>query len=121
MMQNKVELIEGDIIYVEKVGNQTIESMSELYEKVAQLSRQLRARRKPVLVLSNAEDEGEMDIGTRQYVAKIGKELDYDKSATYGLTVYRHEVRELMISATQLGGKVANFKSRPEALKWLLQ
>ena len=120
MIQNKVELLENNIIYVEKVGDQTAESMTDLFTKIKQYAASLRSERKPVFILSNASQEGSMDIPARKVAAEIGKELDYDKSATYGAAFYLQEVRKLMVEATKLEEKVANFKTKEEAIEWLL-
>lgn len=120
-MQNKVELIDNDIIYVQKVGDQTERSLFELIGKINQLSTELRAQNKRVLILSNSQKEGTMDVNALKLAAKIGKDMDYDKSATYGSSPYLHKVREDMINVTQLNQKVANFVTREEALAWLLR
>jgi len=120
-MSNKVKRLQDDLIYVEKVGDQTEESMVDLLTRIQVIAAELRADGKPVLILSNATQEGKMDIRARQTAAKIGKELDYDKSATYGAAAFLKLTRELMIQATQLNNKVKNFKTRKEAEDWLLR
>ena len=120
-MQNKVELLDKGFIYVEKVGDQTAESMANLFSQIKNLASQLRAANKPVLILSNAYREGKTDIKGREMAAEIGKTLDYDKSATYGASLFLKNERKLMIKATQLSSKVANFATRQEAEEWLIQ
>ena len=120
MMQNKVERLENDIIFVKKIGDQTAKSMIDLYVMIADISEQLRKEGKPVLILSDASDEGESDLKSREAAAKIGKSLDFDRSATFGAHLVLETTRDLMIQATQLNLKVRNFKTRDEAEKWLL-
>ena len=120
-MKNHVTLLDNDIIYVEKIGDQTAASMRELFAAVMQLGTQLRAENKPVLVLSNASQEGKTDVEGHKVSAEIGKTWDFDKSATYGSSAYLEVVRNWQIEATQLDQKVANFKTREEALAWLLK
>ncbi len=120
-MRNKVELLDNDIIYVQKIGDQTEQSLFELIGKINHLAAGLRAQKKPVLILSNASAEGKMDAKARKMAAKIGKDLAYDKSATFGSSEYLYNLRELMIIATQLNQKVANFKTEAEAVAWLLK
>lgn len=117
---NTVRLLQNNIIYVEKVGDQTADSMTALYDQVKELAAELRRQNKPVLILSNAQKEGEMDSGARKVATKIGKDLDYDKSATYTPSLRVRGLRELMVMVTDLGQKVANFDTRAEALAWLL-
>ena len=120
-MQNIAKRLPNDIIYVEKVGNQTEVSMRQLYDVIRELAKTLRAEGKPVLILSNARNEGKMDLGARKLAVQIGKQLDYDKSATYEASAYLHSLRNIMIKATQLNTKVANFRTREEAETWLLR
>lgn len=120
-MNNKIELLDNDIISVKKIGDQTAESLSETVAKINQLARDLRAQHKPVLILADARHEGKMNDEARQMAAKIGKDLDYDKSATFGSSLFQENVRKLMITATHLDAKVANFETREEALEWLLR
>lgn len=121
MQVNKVSLLQNDVIYVEKVGDQTQDSLIELFRKISKLATNLRAQNKRVLILSNAANEGTMDIHARQTAAKIGSELDYDKSATYGSSVFLKNLRKYMIEATKLDQKVANFATREEAEVWLMK
>ena len=118
-MQNRVELLSTGIIYVEKIGDQTEQSMFEMLGKINQFIAQLRAAKKPVLILSNAKAEGKMDMSAIALATKIGTDMDYDKSATYGSSAFLHALREHLISEAQLNQKVANFKTKKEALAWL--
>ena len=61
-----------------------------------------------------------MDLEAKKAAAKIGESLDYDKSATFGSSNHLYAVREFMISASGLSRKVANFKTRSEAVDWLM-
>jgi hypothetical protein len=118
---NKVTLLDNDVIYVQKIGDQTAETMIDLFDRLAKIAAKLRREQKRVLILSNASQEGTTDIPAAKVSATIGTELDYDKSATYGLSDYHRFAREYMISLTNLEGRVANFGSRDEAMRWLLQ
>ena len=120
-MKNIVELIEHDIIYVEKAGDQTPQSMLDLFMEISKRAVELRVVHKPVLILSNGQKEAKMDPQTRKIAAAIGKDLNYDKSATYGSPAHIHAMREHMISEAKLDQKVANFQTRQEAIDWLLQ
>src|SRR5258706_15188139 len=118
---NNVELLDNDVIYVQKIGDQTQKSMMELFKKISQISSELRAQKKRVLILSNAEEEGKMDVPAKQTAANIGSKLDYDKSATYGSSLFLSKLRKFMIEATKLDQKVANFATRKQAMEWLLK
>ena len=120
-MQNVVKLLDKDIIYVQKVGSQTERSMLDLFAQINELVDSLRTRNKPVLILSDSTKEGVMDDGAREIATRIGTNLDYDKSATYGSTPFIFEMRKRMIAESGLGHKVADFKTRQGALSWLLE
>ncbi len=119
-MNNLVKFLDNDIIYVEKAGDQTPQSMLDLFGEISKLASQLRRQEKRVLILSNAEKETKMDAKTQEIAAAIGKDLDYDKSATYGVTHYMEAMRANLIHEAQLDTKVANFKTKHEAADWLL-
>jgi len=119
-MANQVGLIENDIIYVEKVGDQTAESMTALYDAVERFAAEIRAHGEPVLVLSNAEREGKNDAGALEVISTRGRTLDFDKSATYGSSEKQRIARDHMISMEGLAAKVANFDNRENAMQWLL-
>jgi hypothetical protein len=118
-MGNSVKLLDSGIIYVVKVGTQTEQSMSELMEEVGQLAAKLRSQNKPVLILSNASREGSMDPSAIEMATKVGVDLDYDKSATYGSSAFLHHLRQHLISEARLDAKVANFATRRQAIEWL--
>jgi hypothetical protein len=117
---NKIELLDNDIVYIEKVGDQTVESMTELYNQLSLLAGQLRAQGKPVLVLVNVHDEREMNASVRKFVAEMSRRVDMDKSASYAPSPYLRGLRDLLIRAARVDDKVANFETREEALAWLL-
>jgi hypothetical protein len=117
---NKVEMLHGEFIYVEKVGDQTEATMMDLYMRVKKLAAELRKQGKPVLILSNAERQGATDEAGQKAAVLIGKELDFDKSATYTSSEYLHNLRDVMAKAIELDQKVANFDTRAEAAAWLM-
>ena len=119
-MHNKVELLDTGIIYVEKAGNQSESSLLALYEKINEFVIGLRAQDKPVLILSNLEKESAMSPKVIKTAIKVGLELDYDKSATFGSSTYLRNLRQLLVRGTQMDQKVANFKTKKEAVTWLL-
>lgn len=119
-MDNRVTLIDHDIIYVEKMGDQTVQSMRALCTRIGELAAELRAQDKAVLILSNASREQHMSKAVRDIVIAIGHTLDFDRSATFTSSKRLHSVRDLMIRVNGLDQKVANFKTEDEALAWLL-
>lgn len=119
--QNRVKLLDNDIIYVQKIGDQNAETMIDLFEKIQKVVSRLRAEHKRVLILSNASKEGTTDVPGAKVSATIGTQLDYDKSATYGSSQFHRFAREYMIALTNLETKVANFETREEAMAWLLK
>ncbi len=120
-MKNVVKRMSNDMIYVEKVGDQTGDSMRALFDEIFKIGLDLRTEGKPVLVLSNATNEGKTNIEGRKVGAEIGKTWDFDKSATYGSSLFLHKMRDMMVEATQLDQKVGNFETRQQAEAWLLQ
>ena len=119
-MLNKVELLYEQFIYVEKIGDQTEKTMLDLFERVGKLAAEQRRQGKDVLILSNAERQGETDDAGQKVAVMIGKTLDFDKSATYTSSKYLRTARDAMAQAYELDQKVANFDTKAEAIAWLL-
>lgn len=118
-MQNKIELLDNGIIYIQKIGPQSSEATAELFQKMEELAAGLRRQKRPVLVLTNSELEGKMDMDARKLASTYGAKLDFDRSAAFGHSDYLRTVRHLMITATGMHAKIANFASRSEAEEWL--
>ncbi len=119
--KNSVSLLASNIIFVQKIGDQTEASMRALWDEVEKYAKQLRSQGKSVLILSDASREGMMDIGARNISAIIGSQLDYDKSASYNAAKRLRAVRDMMTHIERLDGKVGNFATREEAIAWLLK
>ena len=119
MTHNSVKLLKNDIIYVEKKGQQTAESMLRLHAEINTYIEQLRKDDKPVLILSNAAEDNMDDPGAQAVAKRLGKEMDFDQSATYGHSPYLVELRRHMMEAANLGDKIGDFHTREEAEAWL--
>lgn len=119
-MRNKVQRLKNDIMFVQKFGDQTEDLMILLYAQIHACTRKLRKEGKPVLFLSDAREEGDMTDGAKEIALTIGKQLDYDKSATFGASATLLATREELIKIAKLNDKVRSFKTRKEAIDWLL-
>jgi len=118
-MQNSVELLEDGIIFVVKVGNQTGQSLFELMGQIVAMADLLRDRGQAVLVLSDLRQEGTMDPEAVAMARKIGQELDFDKSATFGAPESVLRTRQRIAKDTQVHAKVRDFATREQAVAWL--
>ena len=115
-MQNKVELLTNGIIYIERHGSQTEHALNVLYEQASTLAVQLRRQGKPVLVLANHAYDAPVSV---RILARL-IDFDLDRVAVYGTAPHISSKRDLMVRASGIEGKIASFKTKDEALKWLL-
>lgn len=118
--RNVVEVLGNDIIYVQKIGVQTERSQRELLKVMTELSAQMRAQNKRVLILINTEREGVTTVAGRRVGAEIGTTLDYDKGASFNASVYGQIQRKMMAVGIGVQDRVSSFPTMEEALEWLL-
>lgn len=114
LAEDKVELLMGDIMYVERHGAQTERSLRALLGRANELAAQLRRRRKPVLVLNHA-----CDSQVSEGILNLILYFDFDRIAVYGTSKRANNQRDLMLRANGLEGKIVSFRTRNEALAWL--
>ena len=120
-LQNMVMLTDDDIIYVEKHGQQTVDSLAELKAEVIRLSAKLRANDTKVLLLVNGLDDSEdMDLLAWKAVYDIWRAASFDKCATYGIPQELRENRATVVKQLGLEMKIVDLEFEEEALDWLL-
>lgn len=109
-----IKLLANDIIYIERQGEQAERNLRVGFERVSELSRQLRKQRKPVYILNHAHGE---EVSPKVLVFML--KFDFDKCAVYGTSRQSNNVRDLMVRANGLENKIASFETEKEALAWL--
>jgi UDP-N-acetylmuramyl pentapeptide synthase len=109
------------LIIIEVVGDQTADSVTEMGEKLATYSTRLRVEGKPVCALDDLTRIGEASPEARAVVAKLAKNLDFDRCAMVGDgSVWMRHSTNLMLRA--IGRSNVRYFSRHEpALRWLAE
>jgi hypothetical protein len=119
--QLKIEIIENDIIFVTKIGSQNSSTINIFRKEIGLIAKKLRASNKQVLILIDSTNEGQTTAGGWKALDKAGKDMDYDKSATYGLTAETKKTRQKILHDIGRKQKIADFSTKAQALKWLLK
>jgi hypothetical protein len=120
MNHNSVTILDNGIIFVCKVDNQDEQTLTDLATKVENCSKELRKEGKRVLILTDATKQGTTTLSGWSKGIKIGMDLDYDKSATFGTSEKVTNMRALLEDESALTLKVADFKNKDDAMNWLL-
>lgn len=116
---NRVYRTPTHIIEIEVVGDQTAASVRAMGIEAARLAAQLRREQRPVLVLDNLKRLGHTDSAARREVARIARQLDFDRGAMLGdATPLMRLGTNLMLRAIGRPN-LRYFASRDAALLWL--
>jgi len=119
MQSNKVYTNGHGVIEIEVIGSQTVASIDAMGEEVLRLVNEYRKAGKPVLVLDNLFQMGEVPTEGRQRVVALGKEIDYDKLAMVGSSGMLRLGANLMLHAVGKADKVKYFDDYDAAVHWL--
>jgi hypothetical protein len=119
-MTNKVFLNPDDIIEIEVVGDQTLDSVERMGRQASGLLSELRSLGKPCRVLDNLLQMGKVDAPARRLVVELSRQLDYDKLAMLGKGggIMRFGTN-LMLRASGRSYKIRYYDDRIQALSWL--
>lgn len=112
--------LENNVIYIEKRGEQTAQSLMEIKSKVDRLSTRLRKQNNDVRLLINGSDEPEnMDLVAWKTVFDIWLGANYDKCASFGIPKEMRENRAAAIKQLKLSHKIVDFETKSKACAWL--
>ena len=120
-MANKVYLNSDEIIEIEVIGDQTVESVEIMGRQIDTLITQIKAVGKPCLLLDNLLHIGKVGPEARSKVVELTKVLDYDRAAMLGQGGLMRFGANLMLRASGKGYKIRYFDNREEAIAWLLE
>ncbi len=112
---------EAGIIEVYAIGVQTESSVRALSDDVSRLSQDCRRDDRPVLVLDNIQQMGDITEAGRKVVVEFGKSSIYDKLAMVGAGNFLRLGANLLIGAIGKGAKVRYFETESAASSWLLK
>jgi 1-aminocyclopropane-1-carboxylate deaminase/D-cysteine desulfhydrase-like pyridoxal-dependent ACC family enzyme len=119
-MYNKVYVDKDGLLQIWVIGDQSVESVREMGEKLQFYTTDLRSRGCPVLVLDNLLSLGTTTSNARREVSRIARSLDMDRGAMVGGGSRTMRLgTNLMLRA--IGRQnLRYFSSLESAHKWLL-
>jgi hypothetical protein len=120
-MANKVYLNSDQIIEIEVIGDQNIESIEVMGRQIDTLITQMKAVGKPCLLLDNLLQIGKVGPEARTKVVELTKVLDYDRAAMLGKGGLMRFGANLMLRASGKSYHIRYFDNRDEAIRWLLE
>lgn len=119
MQDNQVFITGDDIIEIQVVGDQSVESVDAMGVEVKRLAARLRAKGRRVLIIDNVLRLGQVSPDVRRRVAELGKVLDYDKLAMVGSGNVLRLGANLMLRAVGKDEKLKYFEDYQAAVAWL--
>jgi hypothetical protein len=118
-MQDKIFLNPEGFIEVVLVGDQTAQMFESIYADSIPLLDELKEQNKPALCLFDLTAETGFSLSSNKAALEILERTNYDKIAMYNVPHYK--VTEGIILATGKDDRTKLFKSRDEAVAWLLK
>jgi hypothetical protein len=83
-VQNRVSRTSHHVILIDVIGPQTDASVRQMGREIERLIHQLRREGRPVLIIDNLKQMGETTPEARHEVARLARELDFDRGAMVG-------------------------------------
>lgn len=121
-MQNLFHFDEQEgIISLIYVGDQTRETVKDLWPHIEAAAQKLREQGKPILVLGDTTQMAHQDSGSREAGKEIITRIGITKYALVITSPYLRVVSSLIAKASGLESKVRNFSTKEEAISWLQQ
>lgn len=116
-MQNKAFINSDGCVELRIAGDQTYETIKNLYEESKPLIAQLKSGGKPLLGLVDMTLEGSFTVGSNKAAMEILEGETYDRIAMFNAPV--SEVAKLIIKAMGKDETTKVFDTRAEAKDWL--
>lgn len=120
MEPNKVFVNNQGIIEIHVVGDQTPESVRMMGAEAMHLAECQRQAGKPVVLLDNILQMGQVPPEGRKVVVEYGKKINYDRLAMVGKGAVLKIGANLLLQAVGKSGKVRYFEDEATAKRWLL-
>lgn len=120
-MKNSVILNKDGIVEIIVVGNQTVETVTQMGKEAKHLLDELGRQGRPQLVLDDITKLGTTDIAARKEVSLLAHNLPYKRAAMLGDgSVVMRIAANLLLHGIGKGHSVHYFEDRAKAIKWLL-
>lgn len=120
IMSQSVFTNEQSIVECHVVGDQTVESITAMGEKISTQLGELKRQHKPLLVLDDLTQMGKVPPEGRQAVVSFAKGLRYDRLAMLGTNGLLRLGVNLIARASGRSKKLRYFTNRQDAVRWLV-
>jgi hypothetical protein len=117
---NTVTLEPEGYVYVKLVGDQTHKTIEDSAKECVELAGQIHALNKPLLGLIDFSEEGSFSTGANKATLDAMSSISYERIAMFGTNPVLAEVSRLIIQALGKANKTMVFKTREEAMAWLM-
>ncbi len=120
MQADTVHLREDGIIEVDSAGDKTVFIIKGMGDAIRELAAIQRDIKRPVLILDDLRELGNVPPEARRMVVELAKTLDYDRIAMVGANGVLRLGANLMFQASGKANKLKYFDSYEKAVEWLL-
>jgi UDP-N-acetylmuramyl pentapeptide synthase len=120
-MQNNQVFLNDDIIEIQAIGDQTVDSVQAMGDQARELAVQQIKAGKRVAILDDLLQLGAVTDDVRTRVAELVQAGNFDKFAMLGTGEELRADAELLLQATGRGSHVKYFEDRTACIDWLLK
>lgn len=113
--------INDGVVYTVYFGDQTQDSITQNGKQVSGLIDQQVKKHKPILILSDISQIGQINLGARKVGLELIRDLPYEKLAIVGVNFITQQLVKTVVIASGRGFKIQIFDNQKEAKKWLLK
>jgi UDP-N-acetylmuramyl pentapeptide synthase len=119
MAQNNFFMNDTGIIEIITTGDRTASLIQSSAQKIFDFAAELRKENKPVLILNDISQMGELPPEAHKVFADITRAADYDRFALVGNDNIMRLGANLIAQATGKSEKFKYFDSHDRAIAWL--
>lgn len=101
-------------------GDQTYQSIDSLFQIALKYAEQLKGEHRPLLGLVDLSHQTGFNTGSNKAALEALSKIDYDRAALVGDNALFSELAQLIIGALGKNDRTKFFKTREEAVPWLL-
>jgi hypothetical protein len=118
---NEVKLRPDGIIEIAMVGNQNVESITQMGEQAQALLEYQKSNGKPLLILDDITKLGKTEIAARRVATDLVSKLTYDRGSILGDgSLLMRMGANIILRVIGTNQTIRYFEDRARAVAWLL-
>lgn len=117
---NIAYVMDNGLIYKAYIGDQNGDTIRKLWKTMDKLVKELREKKKPVLILVDLSKLGKTHLSARKIEVEFIRSLDFDKAAIFGDTLFTRALAKVILAASGMSFKIGFFNTQAEGQRWLL-